>query len=572
MDSNFRNPIFNNVVTKRFPLGYRHAVWLLGALFVLGTSSLAHAYSIESPYYGAEKDLELNGRNNLATQNPQNATVLNNQTAPRDMRQGNDQNANQRATNNNGRYGASNGTSADNSSKSKGVPLNQNDLRALPHDKRDQFLSLIATNPRREKEEIQDLQAKGNLLLIYGDDTYERFLGCLNCAPNYFISVWNTSGPYGSPLSKQSIWNRDYEYGSGVSKVSPWNVYAGQPPAIVDMEGKFYGLFTNNDIQQQRFTNNFIATLFLYQDQIRQDPKTWFSRVFAPQMADHVSVVTLNELEAFPKPVPPGEIDDSRIIPLNAGEGGLSAQQKRMLAEKQAQAVLQAERAQSQLLSRAQALNSNKGPSNQSDQSINRSNNLTQEQVQQAQIRQAEEMRAQAQYNKSNNNSQYTSPQYQQAQPQNVQQNAQQYNQRAVQQQNSPYQQNAQQYNQRAVQQQSSQYQQNAQQSNQRATQQQNAQYQQNAQQYQQAPQQYQQPIQQYQQQSQQYQQQSRQNAQQYNNQRGQNYQQVAQQPVQQNYNTGNNTNYQQQNTRNVQRQNMDNSYQTQNSDYGTYR
>lgn len=87
-------------------------------------------------------------------------------------------------------------------------------------------------------------------LLLFGGRDHRTFLGCLNCSAIDSGSVCNTIGDYGSTISDKSIWNSISDYGSTISDTSPWNTIADTPPVIVDKQGKYYGKFTVNSLQE----------------------------------------------------------------------------------------------------------------------------------------------------------------------------------------------------------------------------------------------------------------------------------------------------------------------------------
>lgn len=160
------------------------------------------------------------------------------------------------------------------------------------------------TAHEKETEEIKELLAKGKSpMLLYGDNKLSRFLGCLNCTPDYYISIWNPESPFGSPDGHLSIWNMTNEYGSVVSKYSPWNLYGSNPPAIIDPSGKLYGFLTRNEQVDNRFNNNFADHLYYTYDLIRVDPKKWIKRFFAVSIIKGCSTITLDELSDMPKVV-----------------------------------------------------------------------------------------------------------------------------------------------------------------------------------------------------------------------------------------------------------------------------
>ena len=141
-------------------------------------------------------------------------------------------------------------------------------------------------------------------LLVYGGNQYADFLGCLNCAPHMNISLWNSKGPYGSPLSPRSIWSDFFEFGNAKSNLSPWNPYAAKPPVIVDTTGKFYGYFTANQNLDQVFANNFSHNLVTLHRDIKKNPELWFSlafKAFLPETGTSVHALPLSTLERMPR-------------------------------------------------------------------------------------------------------------------------------------------------------------------------------------------------------------------------------------------------------------------------------
>jgi hypothetical protein len=98
-------------------------------------------------------------------------------------------------------------------------------------------------------------------LLLFGGESHNVFLGCLNCSNYDSGSVFNQYGTHGSRYSAESIFNRYGEYGSKYSNVSPCNPYASSPPAIVDPLGGFYGHLTVNRYNSQVQNGAIIAWL-----------------------------------------------------------------------------------------------------------------------------------------------------------------------------------------------------------------------------------------------------------------------------------------------------------------------
>ncbi len=168
----------------------------------------------------------------------------------------------------------------------------------------EEIAKIEKTAQEKEAEEIKSLLAAGKTpMLIYGDNKLSRFLGCLNCTPNYYISIWNSESPFGSPTGHISIWNMTTEYGAVASKFSPWNLYGSNPPAIIDPAGKLYGFLTRNEQIENRFFNNFAEHLYYNYNTIRVNPKKWIKRFFAVEIIKGVSTISLDELAAMPKVV-----------------------------------------------------------------------------------------------------------------------------------------------------------------------------------------------------------------------------------------------------------------------------
>ena len=118
------------------------------------------------------------------------------------------------------------------------------------------------------------------------------------------ISLWNSKGPYGSPLSPRSIWSDFFEFGNAKSNLSPWNPYAAKPPVIVDTTGKFYGYFTANQNLEQVFANNFSHNLVTLHRDIKKNPELWFSlafKAFLPETGTSAHALPLSTLERMPR-------------------------------------------------------------------------------------------------------------------------------------------------------------------------------------------------------------------------------------------------------------------------------
>ena len=165
--------------------------------------------------------------------------------------------------------------------------------------------SYLIPDAQQEAAELKDLISGGyESLLVYGGNQYADFLGCLNCAPHMNISLWNSKGPYGSPLSPRSIWSDFFEFGNAKSNLSPWNPYAAKPPVIVDTTGKFYGYFTANQNLDQVFANNFSHNLVTLHRDIKKNPELWFSlafKAFLPETGTSVHALPLSTLERMPR-------------------------------------------------------------------------------------------------------------------------------------------------------------------------------------------------------------------------------------------------------------------------------
>lgn len=117
-------------------------------------------------------------------------------------------------------------------------------------------------------------------LHIYGGESHDVYLGCLNCSDIDANSIWNEIGTYGSNISPKSIWNDIGTYGSDISSYSPWNEIASYPPVIVDKEGGFYGYFTVNEIKDKRADFKLVLILYKYHDLIKEDASKWHDKIF----------------------------------------------------------------------------------------------------------------------------------------------------------------------------------------------------------------------------------------------------------------------------------------------------
>lgn len=93
--------------------------------------------------------------------------------------------------------------------------------------------------------------AEEPVLLLFGGDDHDKFLGCLNCSKYDLSSVWNKYGEHGSKYNSDSIWNNYGTYGSKYNPLSPWNKYSSDGPVVVDPDGNFYGHFSRNKYNNQ---------------------------------------------------------------------------------------------------------------------------------------------------------------------------------------------------------------------------------------------------------------------------------------------------------------------------------
>lgn len=117
-------------------------------------------------------------------------------------------------------------------------------------------------------------------LHIYGGQSHDTYLGCLNCSDMDKNSIWNEYGTYGSSYNANSIWNEYGTYGSEYNQYSPWNAYSSNPPVIVDKEGNFYGYFTVNEYKDKRAEFELALTIYKYYDLIREDVSKWYDKLF----------------------------------------------------------------------------------------------------------------------------------------------------------------------------------------------------------------------------------------------------------------------------------------------------
>ncbi|MEN9547702.1 MAG: hypothetical protein RIR12_293 [Bacteroidota bacterium] len=117
-------------------------------------------------------------------------------------------------------------------------------------------------------------------LHIYGGQSHEVYLGCINCDDYNTNSVWNEYSKYGNNYNVISIWNEYGTYGNEYSQFSPWNEYGSYPPVIVDKEGNFYGYFTINEYKAKRWESKLALTIYKYYEEIMEDVSAWYEKIF----------------------------------------------------------------------------------------------------------------------------------------------------------------------------------------------------------------------------------------------------------------------------------------------------
>ena len=98
------------------------------------------------------------------------------------------------------------------------------------------------------------------LLLLFGGENHDVFLGCLTCSEYDAASVRNQIGAHGNAHSGTSILNQFGQYGNTSSALSPCNPHALHAPVIVDREGRYYGELTVNDHNNSRTRIEFLRT------------------------------------------------------------------------------------------------------------------------------------------------------------------------------------------------------------------------------------------------------------------------------------------------------------------------
>jgi hypothetical protein len=117
-------------------------------------------------------------------------------------------------------------------------------------------------------------------LQIYGGQSHDVYLGCLNCDSYNSNSIWNEYGTYGSSYNTKSIWNEYSQYGSDYSTYSLFNTTARYPPVVVDKDGNFYGYLTINEYNSKRADFQLALTIYKYFEEIRDDVSDWYDKIF----------------------------------------------------------------------------------------------------------------------------------------------------------------------------------------------------------------------------------------------------------------------------------------------------
>ena len=96
-------------------------------------------------------------------------------------------------------------------------------------------------------------------IFLFGDEDYERYLGCFNCPISDVESIhYPHLGIYSSKESPISIFNHQGRYGSAQSEYSPCNESASTPPLLIGEDEKFYGFLTLNINNPKRFSASYI--------------------------------------------------------------------------------------------------------------------------------------------------------------------------------------------------------------------------------------------------------------------------------------------------------------------------
>jgi len=117
-------------------------------------------------------------------------------------------------------------------------------------------------------------------LHIYGGQSHDVYLGCLNCNKFNSNSIWYAYGTYGSKYNTNSIWNNYGTYGGKYGTYSPFNSSATYPPVIVDKQGNFYGYFTVNKYKSNRAEFDIVITIYEYYELIPDDVSKWYDKIF----------------------------------------------------------------------------------------------------------------------------------------------------------------------------------------------------------------------------------------------------------------------------------------------------
>jgi hypothetical protein len=87
-------------------------------------------------------------------------------------------------------------------------------------------------------------------LMVFGGPDHKVYLGCLNCDPSTYDSIFNKGGPYGhcpGPFDDNLYCRGPFkEFGSSgpFHDQSACGSSASDPPVIVDQNGRYYGRFS----------------------------------------------------------------------------------------------------------------------------------------------------------------------------------------------------------------------------------------------------------------------------------------------------------------------------------------
>ena len=93
------------------------------------------------------------------------------------------------------------------------------------------------------------------MLLLYGSQAHDQFLGCVSCERADAQSIFNAEGVFGSTRDPRSIWNPHGRFGGRTSPESPWNPQGTAPPLMKDEYGHTHGYFTANTAFPGRTTD-----------------------------------------------------------------------------------------------------------------------------------------------------------------------------------------------------------------------------------------------------------------------------------------------------------------------------